>query len=65
MLIDEELKELLATGEFVDKIQLPVEVGLVKKGGEKHLIAFVGGAPVFHYTYPANITHSQVRAAAN
>lgn len=65
MLIDEELKELLAKGEFVEKIQLPVEVGLVKKDGEKHLIAFVGGAPVFHYTYPANADHSQVRAAGN
>jgi len=65
MLIDEELKELLAKGEFVDKIQLPVEVGLVKKDGEKHLIAFVGGAPVFHSTYPVNASHLQVRAATD
>lgn len=63
MLIDNELKEFLTSGEITDRIQLPVEVGLVKKDGEKHLVAFVGGIPVFHFTYPASANHSQVRAA--
>jgi hypothetical protein len=65
LLIDNELKELLANGEITERIQLPVEVGLVKKDGEKHLIAFVGGTPVFHSTYPADISHTQPHAALN
>ncbi|MEK6280776.1 MAG: hypothetical protein AABN95_10520 [Acidobacteriota bacterium] len=63
MLIDNELRELLANGEMTEQIQLPVEVGLVKKDGEKHLVAFVGGTPVSHSIYPANADQLQVRAA--
>jgi hypothetical protein len=63
MLIDDELKELLVDGEITDRIQLPVEIGLIKKNDEKHLVAFVGGTPVFHSTYAANTNHVQVRAA--
>jgi hypothetical protein len=63
MLIDDELKELLVGGDLTDRIQLPVEVGLVEKDDEKHLVAFVGGIPVFHSTYPANADHLVVGAA--
>ncbi len=63
MLIDDELKQLLVDGEITYSIQLPIEVGLIKKNGEKHLVAFVGGTPVFHSTYAANANHAQVRAA--
>ena len=51
MPIDSELEELLADGKIIDPIKLPVEIGLVKKDGEKHLVAFVGSFPVFHSTY--------------
>ncbi|HYX73046.1 MAG TPA: hypothetical protein VE732_09765 [Nitrososphaera sp.] len=63
MLIDDELKDLLVNGEFTDRIQLAVEVGLVTKDDEQHLVAFVGGTPIFHSTYPANADHLVVRAA--
>ena len=63
MLIDDELKELLVSGEIADRTRLLVEVRLIIKDGEKHLVAFVGGAPVFHSTYPADAEHSQERAA--
>lgn len=63
MLIDNDLEELLAHGEMIEPIQMPVEVGLLNKDGEKHLVAFVGGTPVFHSTYPSNAESLQVHAA--
>lgn len=65
MLIDNELKKLLQDGEFIEQIELPVEVGLLRNGSEKHLVAFVGGTPVFHYTYPANVGALLARAAVD
>lgn len=63
MPIDDELKSLLLNGKITDRIQLPVEVGLVEKDNEKHLVAFVGGTPVFHSTYLVNADHLVVRSA--
>lgn len=65
MTIDSELEELLASGKLIDPIKLPVEVGLIKKDGEKHLVAFVGGFPVFHSTYPSSADNRHVRAAVD
>lgn len=50
-------------GEIRERIQLPVEVGLICKDGEQHLIAFVGGLPAFQYTYPKNTSGRKVSAA--
>jgi hypothetical protein len=58
-------KDLLVNGETKDPILLPVEVGLVKKDGEKHLVAFVGGTTVFQYTYPTTADTLQVQAAVD
>lgn len=61
MVINDELEELLAHGEMMEPIQMPVEVGLLRKDGEKHLVAFVGGTPIFHSTYPSSADSLQVR----
>ena len=63
MLIDEELRTLLESGEIADRIQFPVEVALIRKSGEQHLIAFVGGTPVFQSTYSNSVSSLEVRAA--
>jgi hypothetical protein len=63
VLIDDDLKNLVQGGEIRERIQLPVEVGLICKDGEQHLIAFVGGLPAFQYTYPKKTSGRKVSAA--
>jgi hypothetical protein len=64
-MIDEESKVVLQGGEIKEQIRLPVEVGLIVKDGEHHLVAFVGGLPVFQYTYPTGAKDRQIRAASD
>lgn len=56
-MLDEDLKALLQSGEAKERIQLPVEIGLILKDGEHHLIGLVGGLPVFHTTYSIDADH--------
>jgi hypothetical protein len=65
MLIDPELKELLENGKTKTRVELPVEVGLVTRDKEKHLVAFVGGTPVFHSIYSPSASTLQVQATVD
>src|SRR4051794_35082452 len=60
---ENEMREIFEQGKVTDSIQMPVEVQLVKKGEEKHLIALVKGWPVSHSIYLASSDYLQVRAA--
>jgi hypothetical protein len=61
-MIDDDLKALLQQGTVKEHIRLPVEVGLIHKDDDHHLVAFVGGLPVFHSTYTVDANHRQIRA---
>lgn len=56
---------MLRGGKVKERLRLPVEVGLILKDGEHHLLAFVGGLPVFQYTYPIDADDRQIRAASD